>query len=155
MPISQQYFNSLFPDSNLDWKSIYLLSRKIRTSSSSRAFLYKILNNVLYLNKMLFPSGKFSSLLRSFCKLYDETLIHLFSSCKEVISLWIEIKLFFPEYIQLTLLSPHIATFSLVKGNDKSFLIQNMILMVLNLCVYKSRFGGTLILMHSFINSTN
>ena len=93
---------------------------------------------------MLFPSGKFSSLLRSFCKFYDETLIHLFSSCNQVISLWIEIKLFFPEYIQLTLLSPHIATFSLVKGNDKSFLIQNMILMVLNLCVYKSRFGGTL-----------
>ena len=79
------------------------------------------INNVLYLNKMPLRFGKTPSPLRSFCKLHEETLIHLFSSCNQVISLWIEIKLFFSEYIQLTFLSPQIATFGLVKGNDKSF----------------------------------
>ena len=41
-------------------------------------------------------------------------------------------------------MSLQIATFGLVKGNDKFFLIQNMILMVLKLYVYKSRVSGAL-----------
>ena len=92
---------------------------------------------------MLFRFGKNPSLLCSFYKLHDETLIHLFSSCIQVISLWIEIKLFFSKYIQLTLLSSQIAIFGLLKGNDKFFLIQNMILMAFKPYVYKSRVSGT------------
>ena len=101
---SQQYFNSLFPDSNLDLKLIYqgsqhpwiyLLPREISRSSSCRAFQYKILNNALYLNKMLFRFGKTHIPLCSFCKLHGKTLTHLFISCNQVISLWIEIKLFY------------------------------------------------------------
>ena len=41
-------------------------------------------------------------------------------------------------------MSPQIATFGFVKGNDKSFLIQNMILMVFKLYVYKSKVSSTL-----------
>ena len=93
---------------------------------------------------MLSGFGKSPSPLCSFCKLHDETLIHLFSSSDQVISPWIEIKLFFSKCKQLTLLSPQIATFGVVKDNDKSFLIQNMILTVFKLLVYKSRVSGTL-----------
>ena len=46
--------------------------------------------------------------------------------------------------MQLTLLFSQIVNFGLVKGNDKSFSIQNMILMVFNLYFYKSRVSGTL-----------
>ena len=93
---------------------------------------------------MLFCFGKTPSPLSCFCKLHHKTLIHLFSRCNQVISPWIGIKLFFSKYIQLTLLFPQIATFGLAKGNDKSFLIQNMTLMVLKLYVYKSRVSTTL-----------
>ena len=41
MPTSQQYFNSLLPDSRLDWKLLYLLLRS--RSTNCRAFQYKIL----------------------------------------------------------------------------------------------------------------
>ena len=41
-------------------------------------------------------------------------------------------------------MSPLIATFGFVKGNDKSFLIQHMILMVFKFYIYKSRVSGTL-----------
>ena len=41
-------------------------------------------------------------------------------------------------------MSPRIASFGLVKGNNKSFLIQNIILMVFKLCFYKSRVSATL-----------
>ena len=48
---------------------------------------------------MLLPFEKFPVPLCSCCKLYDETLINLFSSSDQIISLWIETKLFFAEYI--------------------------------------------------------
>ena len=80
-------------------------------------FQYKILTNVLHLNKMLFWFGN-PSPFYFFGKLHDETLIHL------------------------TLLFPHTTTFPLVKGN-RCFLVQNMILMVLKLHDYKSRISST------------
>ena len=85
---------------------------------------------------MLFRFAK--APLRFFCKLHNKTLINLFSSWNQVISLCIETKLFFFEYIQLILLSTQIVTLSSVKGNVMSFLIQNVILMVFKL--YDSMF---------------
>ena len=41
-------------------------------------------------------------------------------------------------------MSTQITTFDFVKGNYKSFVIQNVILMVFKLFVYKSRVRGTL-----------
>ena len=41
-------------------------------------------------------------------------------------------------------MSLKIATFGLANGNDKSFLIQNMIVIVFKFYVYKSRVSGTL-----------
>ena len=93
---------------------------------------------------MLFRFGKTPSPLCSICKLHDKTLIHLFSSFNQVIFTVDLNKTNFFEYSQLTLFSPHIAIFGLVKGNDKSFLIQNMILMAFKLYVYKSRVSNTL-----------
>ena len=44
---------------------------------------------------MLLCLGKSPSPLCSFCKFLDKTLTHLFGSCNQVISLWIEIKFSF------------------------------------------------------------
>ena len=136
MPTSWQYFNSLFSGSNSDWKLIYLLPRKISRTKSFWAFQYNILNNVLYLNKILFCFGKSPSPLCCFCKLHDETLIHLFSNMNRVVStalFWI--------YTINTFVSKD-CHFRLVKGNNKSILIQNIILMVIKLYVYKWRVRG-------------
>ena len=89
---------------------------------------------------MLFRFGKSPSSLCSFCKLHDESLTYLFSGRNEAISVRIEII----NFRISTLLSAQIATFGLVKGNDKSFLVKNMILMVSKLYVYKSRVSGKL-----------
>ena len=53
-------------------------------------------------------------------------------------------ELLFYELLQLTFSSPQIATLGLVNDNDKSILIQNMVLMVFNLYICKSRVNGTL-----------
>ena len=58
------------------------LPDKINTINKKHSsFQYKILNNVLYLNKLLFKFRKVTSPLCSFCKSAEETIIHLFSEC--------------------------------------------------------------------------
>ena len=53
-PTSQSYFEKIFKNSNLDWKAIYLLPRIATVDTTIRVFQYKLLNNILFLNKMLY-----------------------------------------------------------------------------------------------------
>ena len=53
-----------------------------------RSFQYKILNNVLFLNKKLHTFGIKPSPLCSFCNLYDETPYHIFFECDCIKCLW-------------------------------------------------------------------
>ena len=78
-PTLQGYFEASFQSSAIDWKDIYLLPHKTTTNTKHRSFQCKILNNVLYLNKLLFKFGKIKSQLRSLCKSPEETIIHLLS----------------------------------------------------------------------------
>ena len=80
-PTSQKYFGKVFPDENFDWKDIYILPRVATINSFQRNFQYKILHNILYLNKMLFTFSKIKILLCSFCHSYDETIKHIFLEC--------------------------------------------------------------------------
>ena len=57
-PTSQKYLNELLKTDSFDWKQIYLLPRLVTLDSYSRSFQYKILNNVLYLNKKTFYVSK-------------------------------------------------------------------------------------------------
>ena len=53
-PTSQKYFDNLFANIELPWKEIYLPACKATANSYLGCFNYKIINNVLYLNKKLF-----------------------------------------------------------------------------------------------------
>ena len=80
-PTSQTYFENLFSNFKPDWKSIYLLPRCVTLDTNLRVFQYKLLNNVLYLNNMLFRFKKVDSPLCSYCNEEEETPLHLFHSC--------------------------------------------------------------------------
>ena len=60
-PTSQNYFDNLFPNIELPWKEIYLNARKATANSHLRFFNFKIINNLLYLNKKIFQFGKAQS----------------------------------------------------------------------------------------------
>ena len=66
-PTSQRYFENLFERIDFDWANIYVMPRLLTLDSRLRAFQYKILHNVLYLNKQLFKFQKVNSPLGSFC----------------------------------------------------------------------------------------
>ena len=77
-PTSQLYYERYFNKFDFDWNSLYLLPRMVTIDTKLRVFQYKILNNILFVNKMLFKFRKVESPLCSFCKAEDETCIHLF-----------------------------------------------------------------------------
>ena len=63
---------------NFPWKDIYTLPSKVTTNAYIRLFQYKILNNVLYLNKKLHTLGLSNTQLHSFCRMEEETISNLF-----------------------------------------------------------------------------
>ena len=71
-PTSQTYFENLFSNFKPDWKSIYLLPRRVALDTNLRMFQYKLLNNVLYLNNILFRFKKVDFPLCSYCNEEEE-----------------------------------------------------------------------------------
>ena len=91
-PSSQTYYTNILQNSNLDWKAIDMLPRIVTNDSRLQVCQCKLLNNVLYLNKMLFRFGKIYSLLCSFCKMIEETPLHFFYNCIKTKLLWDQLK---------------------------------------------------------------
>ena len=87
-PSSNIYFKNLYDDYNIDGTAIYMLPCLITNNTDMRSFQYKILNNVLFLNKKLHTFGIKPSPLCSFCNLYDKTPYHMFYECDHVKCLW-------------------------------------------------------------------
>ena len=82
-PTSQTYFENLFLNFKPDWKSIYLLPRRVTMDTNLRMSQYKLLNDVLYLDNMLFRFKKVDSALCSYCNEEEDTPLHLFYSSFE------------------------------------------------------------------------
>ena len=80
-PTCQGYQEKNFDDYVFNWKLIYTIPRIATFETKSHVFQYKLLNNVLYLNKKLFHFGITSQSKCSFCELYDETPHYIFYEC--------------------------------------------------------------------------
>ena len=91
-PTSQSYFEKIFKNSSLDSKTIYLLSLIATVDTTIRVFQYKLLNNVLFLNEMLYRFGISQDPLCSFCSLEEKTPMHIFYSCNHTQILWERLK---------------------------------------------------------------
>lgn len=77
----QIYYDKLFQNPILNCVRLYMLPLLIK--KVSRPQIYKLLNNVLSLNKMLFRVGKINSSLFFFCKMGDEIPFLLFYDFKK------------------------------------------------------------------------
>ena len=144
-PTSQKYFGKVFPNENFDWKKIYILPRVVTINSFQRNFQYKILHNILYLNKMIFTFGKIKTPLCSFCHSYDETIKHIFLECICVKQPRNHLRLLLTNDISLPILTPQTAIFGFINGIENSvYKITIHILLIFKLHFYKSRKRGIL-----------
>ena len=94
---TQIYFKKKFALYNLQWKDIYTLSCKVTINAYLRPFQYKMLNNVLYLNKKLHTIGLSNTQLRYFCKMDEETISRLFYYCSHIQDFWNQVQAYFTD----------------------------------------------------------
>ena len=100
-PTSKAYYTIKFPSFESHWLQMYLLPRKVTKNAYDRMFQYKILNNILFLNKKLYLCGKSDTSLCSFCTNVDEDMVHLFSNCPETLALWTQLQAALAPHITL------------------------------------------------------
>ena len=154
-PTSKCYFENSFPNYTFDSKQIYLLPRIVTTNSYQSNVQYKILHNILYLNRKLSIFGKIDSPLCSICHSNDETVAHLFCECVRVSQLWSQLRIFFSTDLNLPLLTPQTAIFGFLVETDKCiFKITNHLLLIFKMYIYKSREKGSVDIISSLINET-
>ena len=77
---------------SLEWNVIYTRIYKTTIDAYLRYFRYKIVNNILYLNKDLHKFKIVESPRCTFCRIYMETIDHLFVHCVEVKQLYFQIR---------------------------------------------------------------
>ena len=144
-PSSNFYFENLFNDNDIDWATIYMLPRLATYNTYMRSFQYKLLNNVLFLNKKLHIFGIKSSPLCSFCNLCEETPLHIFYECDSIKCLWSDLVHYFQNSLVLPILTPQTAIFGFLDSTNSDYnfkknkLLINHIILIFKLYVYRSR----------------
>ena len=119
-----------FDDYVFNWKLIYRIPRTATFETKIRIFQYKLLNNVLYLNKKLFHFDITSQSKCSFCELYDETPHHTLYECTYIQNLWNQLRLYLSEKVTLLILNPQGATFGFTDVLDHNYLLVNHLLLI-------------------------
>ena len=96
----------------LFWKFVLRTRPKLEdllqwNTSNVKSFQYKVLNNLLYLNRTLIIFGKSSlSSLCLFCKNAVKTIFNLFYECNITRKFWKSLIFFFDKYLNLLYPTP-------------------------------------------------
>ena len=90
--MSQLRFEKVPGFGKVQWKKVYVLPRIVTIDSFLHSFQYKILNNILYLNKRLYKFNIVDSPLCLLCGAYIETIKHLFCTFTVTERLWDQLK---------------------------------------------------------------
>ena len=109
--------------------------------------IYHLILQSLYLNlkplnlslQKLFTFRKSTSPLCPFCKLSDETVLHLFYKCNIILNLWNELVLFFENEFTPFDLTPQAAFLGFLNVDSELLLIQNHLLLIFKIYIYNSR----------------
>ena len=137
-PTSEGKIEQQLSLNSLNWSKIYMLGRKMTLDSYSRQFHFKLTHNILFLNKALKRMKLVNSSMCSYCNAVEETPVHLFAECQNVISLWGHVQEFFRSKLVLFDLTPQSAILGWDQEDNFSIL-KNQILLIFKMIVYKDR----------------
>ena len=138
-PTCQSYHEKKFDDYDLNWKLIYRIPCIATLETKIRIFQYKLLNNVLYLNKKLFQFGIISQSKCSFYELYDEIPQHILYEGTYVQNLWNQLRLYLSEKVPLPVLNPQSAIFGFTDVLDHNYFLVNHLLLIFKYNIYNSK----------------
>ena len=135
-PTSNIYFEK---NKTLDQNKIYLSPRLATIDTTLSSFQYKILNNVLFLNKKIYTFGITNNALYSFCNTLEETPIHIFFDCVHVKCLWERLRMKFQIDFALLSLTPQTAILGLYNEANDNYNLVSHILLIFRYYIYIPR----------------
>ena len=124
------YNERCFDNFDFDCNLIYLSPRMVTVNTKVKVFQYKILNNILLVNKIFFKRWKAESSFWFSCKAEDETYIHLFHRCIKTSILWRKRQKFFSTAINLNSILPQSSIFDFLDDALERKLLINHILLI-------------------------
>ena len=136
--VTNTYFETKFNANNLDWTKIFILPRLTTYNTSLHSFQYKILHNILFLNKKLYLSRITKSPLCPYCNTNDETPILLFCECNSTKSLWLQLHRYFHSDLTFPVLIPQTAILGIFNDSVSNIHLLNYILLLFKLYIYIS-----------------
>ena len=134
---SVTYFETKFNANSLDWTKIFILLRLTTYNTYLRFFQYKILHNILFLNKNL--SGITKSPLCSYCNTNNETPVHLFYECNSTKFLQLQLNRHFYSDLEIPKLTPQTSILDIFNDSVSNIHLINHILLLFKLYTCKSR----------------
>ena len=87
-PTAQKSIETLLNSYSINWPEVYMIPHKVTIETSLRVFQYKLLNNIIYLNKRIAQFDSAVNPLCSLCSQAPEDVVHLFCHCQETRQLW-------------------------------------------------------------------
>ena len=105
---------------------------------------YKVLHYIQYGNKMLFKFGKVTYPQCSFCKLHDETIMHLFYEYLIVKKIWNQLKSILSNNLTFPISMSHSAIIRFCDFDTNEHLILNHLLLIFKMYIYNARTTGYL-----------
>ena len=82
---AQKTIEEVIHTTDVNWPKVYMIPQKVTIDATLRIFQFKILNNILYLNKKI---SKFDLNLSALCSLCSQHPPHLFCNCVKTQDLW-------------------------------------------------------------------
>ena len=92
---SDFYFENLFDGNDIDREKVYILPCIAKYNTYMQSYQYKLVNNILFLDKKFYIFRITSSPLCSFYKLCNETPLHIFYECPRIKCLSLQLVQYF------------------------------------------------------------
>ena len=137
-PTAQKKLSEKYDIREEMWSKIYSLPSKCTIDTKTRVFQYKILNNILYLNKILYRMKITETPMCYFCRVEEETVVHLFSECNFSTKIWKELQEILSEKLDLLELNAKNVIFGFIDG-EITYSVQNHLLLLYKRYVYICR----------------
>ena len=87
-PAAQKTKEAILHTTDINWPKVYMISQKVTIDTTLRIFQFKILHNILYLNKKISAFDLNVSPLCSLCNQHPEDVPHLFCNYAKTQDLW-------------------------------------------------------------------
>lgn len=131
---------------NVEWRAVFTRPHKSTVETYMKCFQYKIIHNILPVNKKLHTWKLKKSPLCDLCGAEEETVVHLFAECRSCSTFWDDFNRWAIQHLNF---SKKLTPIDIIFGIDDVLI--NYCITIAKYCIFKQKEKGE-INFHYFCN---